>query len=86
MKKASSKSSSDDLRKEYVFDYSKARKNRFATRVTPETVVVVLEPDVASVFHSSEVVNRFLRSAINAMPAKQPKRKSSVSALRKRGG
>ena len=67
---------SDDLRDHYDFDYSKARSNRFASRFSRESVIVVLEPDVANVFHTSEAVNAFLRSAIAAMPqADQRKRK-----------
>ncbi|PYQ27506.1 MAG: hypothetical protein DMF56_20240 [Acidobacteria bacterium] len=69
-------SASDDLRNHYDFDYSKARANRFAGRFSRESVIVVLEPDVANVFHTSEAVNAFLRSAIEAMPqAEQRKRK-----------
>jgi hypothetical protein len=56
-----------DLRAEYEFDYSKGRKNRFATGGAP-TVAVVLDPDVARVFGSSAKVNRLLRSVIKAVP------------------
>jgi hypothetical protein len=56
------------LRPHYDFDYSHAKPNRFAARFDENAVVVVLEPDVANVFHSSEAVNKFLRSAIAAMP------------------
>jgi hypothetical protein len=56
------------LRPHYDFDYSHAKPNRFAARFGEGAVVVVLEPDVANVFHSSEAVNKFLRSAIAAMP------------------
>lgn len=65
----------DDLRPHYDFDYSKARPNRFASRVSKETVAVVLDPDVATVFHSSEAVNSFLRSAISAMPPSEPRKR-----------
>lgn len=58
---------------EYPLDHSKAKPNRFAGRVPSGRVVgVVLEPDVAEVFQSSDAVNRFLRSAIRAMPASRP--------------
>jgi len=57
-----------DMRSHYDFDYSKARSNRFAERLARDTVTIVLDPDVADVFGSAEVVNAFLRSAINAMP------------------
>jgi len=62
-----------DMRSEYRLDYSKARPNRFAGRVPADTVAVVLDPDVMSVFGSSESVNYFLRSAIRAMPGGRKK-------------
>ena len=60
---------SDDLRAEYHLDYAKSRPNRFASRMSGTTVAVVLEPDVAAVFDTSESVNRLLRSVISALPA-----------------
>ena len=36
----------DGMRPHYDFDYSKARPNRFAERITQETIVVALDPDV----------------------------------------
>ncbi len=39
-----------DMRAEYHFDYSKARPNRFASKVEPAAVVVVLDTDVTEVF------------------------------------
>jgi len=56
------------MRREYRFDYRKARPNRFAPLMKGRTVVVVLDPDVASVFQSSESVNSLLRSLISALP------------------
>jgi len=56
----------DELGDEYRFDYGKARPNRFAARIGADVVAVVLEPDVAQVFHSSESVNQLLRSVISA--------------------
>lgn len=64
------------LRSEYRFDYSKSKPNRFAQKMSEGTVAVVLEPDVAKVFKSSEVVNALLRSIISAMPS--PNRGSRV--------
>jgi hypothetical protein len=57
------------MRPEYRFDYSKAKPNRFAAQMSEGTVAVVLEPDVAAVFRSSEVVNALLRSIISALPS-----------------
>lgn len=57
-----------DIRADYRFDYRKARPNRFAARMKGSTVAVVLDPDVASVFQTSEAVNSLLRSVISALP------------------
>src|SRR4051794_35862982 len=67
----SAKTEPNDMRPHYDFDYAKARPNRFAERFTEETVAVVLDPDVANVFQSSDSVNAFLRSAITAMPHRE---------------
>ena len=56
----------EELKPEYRFDYSKAKPNRFAAKMTEGTVAVILEPDVAAIFNSSEAVNSFLRSVISA--------------------
>jgi len=56
----------EGLRPEYQFDYSKSKPNRFATQMAEGSVAVVLEPDVAAVFKSSEAVNALLRSVISA--------------------
>lgn len=75
-KRPTSKPGTSEMRAEYRFDYSKARPNRFAAKLSREAIAVVLEPDVAKVFHSSESVNEFLRSAINAMPERARKRRA----------
>lgn len=56
------------MRPEYSFDYRKARPNRFAERVRKDRRVVVLDPDIAKVFPSSESVNTVLRALITTMP------------------
>ena len=58
----------DAMRKEYRFDYSRAKPNRFAEKMSEGVIAVVLEPDVAAIFKSSEAVNDLLRSVIAAMP------------------
>ncbi len=57
-----------DIRREYLFDYAQAKPNRFAAQLRGKVVAVVLQPDVAEVFDSSEAVNRLLRSVIAAVP------------------
>ena len=64
----------DEARREYRFDYKTARPNRFAERFQTGAVAVVLDPDVASVFGSSDTVNKLLRSVIAAMPERGRKR------------
>jgi len=58
----------EEMRPEYRFDYSRSRPNRFASLMKGRTVAIVLDPDVASVFRSSEAVNSLLRSVIEAFP------------------
>jgi hypothetical protein len=53
---------------EYHFDYSKAKPNRFAARLKSGVRAVVLDPDVAQVFPSTESVNAVLRALIETMP------------------
>ena len=65
-------SKATDLRSEYTLDYAKSRKNRFASSFGPQSVAVVLEPDVAQVFGTSRSVNRLLRSVIKAVPNTGP--------------
>lgn len=57
----------DEMRKEYRFDYSKARPNRFAMR-KKERLIVILDPDVSEVFDKPETVNNVLRALIATMP------------------
>ena len=70
MKKTSSSSRTkrQEMRREYRFDYRRARPNRFAPLMKAGTLAIVLDPDVASVFGSSETVNSLLRSVIKALP------------------
>ena len=42
------------LRAKYRFDYTKSKPNRFAKRIQPGAVAVLLDPDVARVFDSAE--------------------------------
>ena len=54
----------DSMRPEYRFEYSRAKPNRFASRMQQPVIAVVLDSDVAAVFKSSSKVNAQLRSAI----------------------
>ncbi len=63
---------SDELLPEYRFDYSKARPNRFASRLASSQnttiTTIALDPDVAAVFTTQEAVNTVLRALIQTMP------------------
>lgn len=70
-KTVSSKSHGDKSAKtpsEYDFDYSKAKPNRFAGRISGERVVVLLDPEVSQVFTTPESVNTVLRALVTALP------------------
>jgi len=62
-----------DMAAEYRFDYKKAKPNRFASRMKNEPLIVMVDPDVAKVFTTSEEVNKALRALISAMPEKKTK-------------
>ena len=57
----------DDLLPEYRFDYTKARPNRFAKGIAEGSLVVVLEPELAQVFKTSEQVKAILRAIADTM-------------------
>ena len=61
----------EEMASEYRFDYRKAEPNRFAKRMKTEPLIVVVEPDIAKVFTTSEQVNNALRALISAMPEKK---------------
>jgi len=58
----------DDLLPEYRFDYTQARPNRFAEGIAEGSMVVVLEPELARVFKTSEQVKAILRAIADTMP------------------
>ena len=58
----------DELLPEYRFDYAKARPNRFAKGIAQGSLVVVLEPELAQVFGTSEHVKAILRAIANTLP------------------
>lgn len=55
------------MRQHYRFDYQKGKPNRFAGRLSEESIAVVLDPDVAAVFTTSEEANQALRVLIDAL-------------------
>jgi hypothetical protein len=59
------------LQPEYHFDYRKAKANRFAGKTQPESVAVLLSPDVARFFESGKSVNSLLRALMTALPPRR---------------
>lgn len=56
------------MKTEYRFDYSKARPNPYAERMSGQTQAVVLDQDVSKVFQSADQVNHALRTLMQALP------------------
>lgn len=56
-----------EMRGHYDFDYAKAKPNRFAEKISQESVMVILDPDVAAVFSTPEAVNETLRAIASAI-------------------
>jgi hypothetical protein len=82
----SRKPAPDELRPEYNFDYSKAKPNPYACQLKGRTVAVLLEPDVAKVFRTSESVNTVLRTVMTAIPRRSaaPRKPTARSSRRAR--
>jgi hypothetical protein len=68
---------SDDMNREYRFDYHKAKLNRFASKASQLHTVVILDPDIAEVFTTPESVNNILRALIATMPQNHRRKISS---------
>jgi len=60
---------SDDMRPDY--DFSKAVQGKYAKRFAEGSNVVVLSPDVAEAFPTSESVNEALRSLLEQRRGKE---------------
>jgi len=52
----------DDLRREY--DFTGGVRGKYAARVAEGTNIVVIAPDLARIFPTSEAVNKALRSLV----------------------
>jgi hypothetical protein len=75
----------DEMRPEYDFDYSTAVRRKYYRRLIKDGAnVVVLEPDVAKAFRSSEAVNEALRSLLKVSAETQRLTKRSTARPRRR--
>ncbi len=60
MRRARSKRQPEEMLPEY--DFSRGLRGKYAGRFTPDTIMVVLDPDVGEVFPDSESANKALRA------------------------
>lgn len=74
----------DDMPAEYKLDWSKAKPNPYAARLRGRTVAVVLEPDVAEAFPTSESVNTLLRSVLAAIPRRASSKRTTKRKVQAR--
>ena len=62
------------------YDFSRARRNKFASRYAKGAMVVTLDPDVAVVLPGAREVNEVLRALARAMGKHRVRRPSRRSA------
>ena len=60
MRKGRSNRNSEEMLPEY--DFSRGVRGKYADRFTKETIMVVLDPDVAAIFPDRKSVNTALRA------------------------
>jgi hypothetical protein len=73
MQKETNQELEDDLRPEYDFtQMGQGVRGKYVDRYQPRTNVVLLDPDVAKVFPTSESVNEALRLLIQIAQRQQP--------------
>ena len=86
MKPKISNDLSDELRPEYDFDFSKAKRGRYAHRLKVEgSNLVLVDPELAKSFPDSASVNAALRSVVEfAKLSAGLTRRSSRRAVKRR--
>ena len=82
MKKKPSRRSSrplvrDTMRAEY--DFSGGVRGKYAARVKPGGLLVVLDPDVAEAFGDAKSVNRALRTLLDVVPHRRARTRRSTA-------
>ncbi len=85
MKRASAKRIDDDLRAEYDLSQLKGGvRGKYYRQATAGTNLVLIEPELASVFPDSEAVNRALRVLVDAAGAAKARRRGTPNKRLKR--
>jgi hypothetical protein len=62
------------------YDFSRARRNKYASRYAKGAMVVTLDPDVAVVFPGARAVNEALRTLARTMKKRRVRRSSRRTA------
>jgi hypothetical protein len=75
---ASRRRNVDEVLPEY--DFSRARRNKYASRYAKGSIVVTLDPDVAAVFPGAREANEALRALALVMRARRGRRSSRSGA------
>lgn len=85
MKRASAKRIDDDLRAEYDLSQLKGGvRGKYYRQATAGTNLVLIEPELASVFPDSEAVNRALRLLVDAAGTAKARRRGTPNKRLKR--
>ena len=63
------------------YDFSRARRNKYASRYAKGALVVTLDRDVAAVFPGAREVNEALRALVGVMKKHRTRRPSWRTAL-----
>lgn len=86
--KRGSRKAVDELRPEYRrSDFGKLVRGRYAARVSAETNIVVLEPELAEAFPNAKAVNEALRGLLDvAATTARLTRRSTGRAKQQRAG
>lgn len=75
----------DELRSEYKrSDFGQLVRGKYATRISQETNVIVLAPDIAEVFPNDAAVNKALRGLLDLAKTTAPSKSSSTERNKKR--
>jgi alpha-beta hydrolase superfamily lysophospholipase len=70
--KATNRTDADEILPEY--DFSRATRNKYASRYAAGSAVVVLDPDVAAAFPTSGEANEALRALARTLGKHRPHR------------
>jgi hypothetical protein len=73
-RKASRAVDRDEILPEY--DFSRASRNKYASRFAEGSAIVVLEPDVAAAFPNSDEANEALRALARIMQRRRARRRA----------